>query len=175
MPTKTRLLIWTADRHSGKTTTAMTLVRRLRERGFTVAGLLAPSLYRSGELLGFDGLDVRTGRRTRLAERKTSPNTPAGFEITVPGRRLGQQALDPANAGSADLIVVDEFGPLEMAGEGWRKNVDLLLDSAVGLIMLVVRTELADNVQKLYSHVPSRKITATDPDSTDKVLAILTK
>lgn len=168
-----RVILWFAARHSGKTTAAFELARRACAQGFNVAGLLARSVYVNGELIGFDAIDLRDNKQVRLAQCKAGKNGPARFTFTAAGVRLAKSALSLASAGSADLIIVDEFGPLEMIGKGWRKEIDLLVTSADALILLVVRSELADEVQKLYSPVPSRQLPATDPGSIDEVIAML--
>jgi molybdopterin-guanine dinucleotide biosynthesis protein A/nucleoside-triphosphatase THEP1 len=173
MSSRNRIILWSALKHSGKTTAALRLAQQAHAQGFTVAGLLASSVYRNGELIGFDGLNLQNNKRVRLAERRAKKNKPAGFSFTTAGVKLARSALSPARAKSADLIIVDEFGPLEMVGKGWRENVDLLLTATNALILLVVREELTDRVQKLYSGVPSQKLPATDPKSIDKVIGIL--
>jgi len=170
-----RVILWFAAKHSGKTTAALKLAQRVRAQGFTVAGLLAPSVYLNGKLIGFDALNLRNNKRARLAERNGTKNGPARFTWFSAGVELAKSALYPALAKSTDLIIVDEFGPLEMTGKGWRKNVDLLVTVTNALILLIVRKELTNQVQELYSYVPSMKLAATDPKSIDKVIAIIEK
>ena len=89
------------------------------------------------------------------------------------GLKLGSAALSPASTKSAELIIVDEFGPLEIHGCGWCKYVDSLFSSSNATILLVVRRELAEQVRQLYANVPSRKLSASKPESIGKVLTIL--
>lgn len=168
-----RVILWFAARHSGKTTSAFELAKRVGAQGYAVAGLVAPSVYLNGELIGFDLLDLRSNKRTHLAVRKTKNNEAARFTFSSAGRRLARSALNPARVKSADLVIVDEFGPLEVRGKGWRSDVDLLLTSTNALILLVVRNELTDRVRELYSSFPSQKLPATDPKSIDRVIAII--
>jgi nucleoside-triphosphatase THEP1 len=168
-----RVILWFAARHSGKTTAAFELARRVVAQGYAVAGLVAPSVYLNGELIGFDALDLRSNKRTRLAVRKAKNGEAGRFTFSSAGRRLTGSALNPTRAKSADLVIVDEFGPLEMLGKGWRAHVDLLLTSSNALVLLVVRKGLTDQVQELYSSLPSQKLPATDPKSIDKVIAII--
>jgi len=173
LPIQNKLILWTGRKHSGKTTAALKLARRAYAQDFTIAGLLAPSVYLNGELIGFDLLDLQNNKRTHLAVRKAGKNKAARFTLTAAGLKLANSALNSARAKSADLVIIDEFGPLEMLGKGWRKNVDLLLTSTNTLILLVVRNELTNQVQELYSSVPSQKLPATDLKSIDKVIAMI--
>ncbi len=168
-----KLVLWTGKKHSGKTTAAAKLAQAARAEGFAVAGLLAPSTYRNGRLIGYDILELRNKTRTSLAQHKTDGNKTERFTFAADGLKLGRSALSPAATKSADIIIVDEFGPLELRGDGWRRDVDSLLASSNALILLVVRRELVDRVQELYAGVPSRILSALEPESIDKIIASL--
>ncbi len=170
---RNKLILWVGEKHSGKTTSAANLARAARDEGSNVAGLLAPSLYCNGRLIGFDALDLGNEKRAPLARRQTNPSKTGPFTFITDGLKLGNAALSAEATKSADLIIVDEFGPLELNSQGWRKNVDSLLASSDAVILLVVRRELADEVRQLYADVPCRKLAATDLSSIDAGLAML--
>jgi nucleoside-triphosphatase len=171
-----KLIFWTGKRHSGKTTSVFKLAESVRNEGFTVAGLLAFSLYENGRLAGFDAFDLQSEKRAPLARRKIKENERAKRYLApqfIAGFNLGRAALSPAATKSADLIIIDEFGPLELDKRGWRKDVDLLLASSNAIILLVVRQELVNTVRQLYKNVPSIKFIASERDSVDQVVSIL--
>ena len=165
-----KLILWTGEKHSGKTTSVAELAKVACEEGFTVTGLLAESLYENGRLIGFDAVDLRTGTRAALA-RRTGKDSP--FKFVPEGTKLGNKALGPAAAEAADLVIVDEFGPWEMKGRLWRENVDTLVRSNQALILLVVRSELARQVENLYLDVSPLELAALEPESVETVLSIL--
>jgi len=168
-----KLVLWTGEKHSGKTTSAANLVKIARGEGFNVAGLLAPSIYKDSELTGFDIIDLQNETRVPLAKRDRVGNKVGRFRFFDEGIELGIVALSETTTKSADLVIVDEFGPLELDGRLWRQNVDLLLASSTALIILVVRQELADEVQLLYKNFPCRNLAAIEPDSIDEVIRML--
>jgi nucleoside-triphosphatase THEP1 len=168
-----KIVLWTGQKHSGKTTSAARLVDIAREEGFNVAGLLATSLYRDGELLGFDALDLSNNTQVPLARCNKEDRKTGRFEFFQNGLKHGNAALNTKASKSADLIVIDEFGPLELNGQGWRKNVDSLIASSDALILLVVRQELAESVWQLYTDLPGCKLNAADSKSIDKVIRML--
>jgi len=170
-----KLVLWTGEKHSGKTTSAACLVNIARKQGFNVAGLLAHSLYRDGKLLGFDAVDLRNKTRVPLARRNTKPEKTGKFKFFQSGFKFGDDALNAEATKTADLIVIDEFGPLELNGQGWRKDIDSLIASSNALILLVVRQELAESVWRLYADLPSRKLNAAELKSIDKVIGMLRK
>ncbi len=168
-----KLILWTGPKHSGKTTTAARLVKAACDKGFKVAGLLAPAVHHDGALTGFDAVDLQTRQRTPLARCNGSDGATGRFDFLAEGLRLGNASLSPASTNSADLVVVDEFGPLEMNSQGWRRPVDLLLQSSEAIILLVVRQELAERVQHLYENIANVRLAAAEPESIDIVISIL--
>jgi len=145
----------------------------VRDEGFSVCGLLAPCLYCNGELVGFDVFDLRSKSRAPFARCKTSESKAGPFNFIVEGLKLGNVALSAEATQSADLVIVDEFGSLELEGRGWRRNVDSLLTSNDALILLVVRRELIDAVRQLYLDFPQKELVATKRDSINEVITIL--
>jgi len=168
-----KLILWTGKRHCGKTTSAAKLVQKVHNEGFNVCGLLAPCVYRDGELVGFDVLDLRSNNRAPLARRTMNKGKDGPFNFIIDGLKLGNAALSAETTKSADLVIVDEFGPLELNGRGWRKNVDSLLTSNNAIILLVVRMELVDAVRQLYTNFPSQELAVTKRDSIDNVITML--
>ena len=168
-----KLILFTGRKHSGKTTAANRLARQVRSKGFIIAGLLAPAVYKDSRLVGFGAVDLMRDKQIDLANRRIATGKKVGWAFTEAGLKLGRAALNPSAASSADLIIVDEFGPLELDDRGWRKEVDLLLASTDVLVVLVVREELEERVQKLYENYPSTKLAATKEDSINKVIKIL--
>jgi nucleoside-triphosphatase THEP1 len=167
------LILWTGPKHGGKTTSVTELARRAKQGGFCVAGLLAPSVYRDGHLVGFDALDLQREARAPLAVRRDDPGDVGRFHFIEEGLRLGRQALDGAATDGADLVIVDEFGPLELASEGWRPAVDALVRAGKMPLVIVVRQELADAVRDVYADAPSRVLSAAGPTSIPEVIRLL--
>lgn len=167
------LFLWAGPKHSGKTTAAAKLAHAAKRHGLRVAGLLAPSVYRDGQLAGFEALDLRTGARCPLAVRRDEPGDVGPFHFLEGGRKLGGHALDADAAKEADLVIVDEFGPLELASRGWRAAVDSLVHVGGGAVVLVVRQELAGAVRDAYTDVPVRLLDAAAAESIDEVIRSL--
>ncbi len=173
MPVPQVLVLWTGPKHSGKTTAAIRLVQAARAKGFVVAGCLAPSIYANDLLTGFDIIDLRDGRQAPLAQRETGGHGLGGFRFLPAGLELGNQALGPTATKDADLIIVDEYGPLELEFRGWRAATDRLMTSTRAVLLLVVREELAEEVRQIYGGMTAREFVATKQGSADEVLALL--
>jgi nucleoside-triphosphatase len=167
------IILWTGPKHSGKTSSAARLVETARDRGFIVAGCLAPSVYVGNVLLGFDLVNLRSGVRAPLARRHSGHPQDQSFHFLPDGLSLGNEALGPTATKDADLIIVDEYGPWELKSQLWREATDRLMTSADAVLLLVVREELVDEVLRLYAGPATRKLAALLPESVDEVLALL--
>jgi len=165
-----KLILWTGQKHCGKTTRVAELVHTACNAGFDVAGLLAFSVYDGQKLVGFDVCDVRSKTCVPLARRGDAGGR---FIFAQEGFAFGACVLASRAVQSADLVIVDEFGPLELSGKGWRKSVDRLVASSDALILLVVRQELVRQVQHLYANVPTQQVAALKQGSIDRVVNLL--
>lgn len=168
---KNKLILWVGEKHCGKTTSAAKLAQRASNEGFKVGGLLAPCVYFDDEFVGFDALDLQSKNQMPLARSKDGKAGP--FDFITDGLKLGNAALSSEDTKSADLIIVDEFGKLELKGDGWRKNIDSLLVSSDAIILLVVRRELVDAVRQLYAKFGCREFAATEAGSIEEVITML--
>lgn len=148
----THLLI--GDRQAGKTSVCQRLVQAARARGLRVGGIIAPAVYNGRECVGYRVIDLTTGRSATLATLAGPGAEQVGrFHFTAEGLTLGRTALNEAAGSPLDLVVVDEVGPLELAGGGWSEPVDRLL-GRVGGTLLTVRRSLATRVAQRWSVPP---------------------
>jgi nucleoside-triphosphatase THEP1 len=179
-----KLILWVGEKHSGKTTNAFKLAESVRNEGFSVAGLLAPSIYENGRLVGFDAFDLRSKKREPLARYDEKENKKSMYlapqftgggtkDQFIGGVTLGHASLSQTATKSADLIIVDEFGPLELDQRGWRKDVDLLLALSNAIILFIVRSELVNTVKELYKDVPCMELAAGEQDSVKRIVTML--
>ena len=171
---QTRLILWVGPKHSGKTTAAQRLLDRVRTEGFRPAGFLSLSIYDHDQLTGFDLHDIGTDGRMPLARRTSQPGQKVGAFTLLPNALdLGHQALALSAVANADLVIVDEFGPLELNAQGWRQSVDTLIDACPALVLLVVRRGILHQVHTLYAHAHPADLNAQDPHAADQVLCLL--
>ena len=170
---KKKLVLWVGPKHSGKTTSVARLAQKAKKEGFNVAGVLAPSVYVGENLAGFEVADLRTDNKVSLATRKIDQNQQGGFNLTRTGLEFGKNALSIEAIKAVELVIVDEFGPLELEGKGWRENVDLLFSAVDALMLLVVRDQIADRVQDLYKDMLCLQLDAAEPRSVTKVIELL--
>jgi nucleoside-triphosphatase len=144
--------ILTGWRGAGKTTWCAALAAAARARGLSVAGVLSPAVFADGApgvKVRIDLTDLATGDTRVLA-------TPAGSEGdkhgAMPSHGLrwhfcqetvewGNAALEAARG--ADLVIIDELGPLEFThGRGLVAGLALLDRDDYRAAIAVIRPEL---------------------------------
>ncbi len=148
-----RLYILSGQTGSGKTTRAAEVVERLRARGLLVGGILAPGLLDCGRRTGFDIVNLASGESARLAREDAGGSAShaqwSRFAFSPEGLALGGRALGP-DARDADVVLVDEVGPFELAGGGWAPALDKLASEHEGPVLLVVRASIVDAVRRRW-------------------------
>jgi nucleoside-triphosphatase THEP1 len=171
------ICVLTGAVHSGKTRAATAAVEFARAAGRRVMGVLCPGRMRRGVRTSIDVEDIATGTRVRLASLSGSERERIGrFSFRSRGLAHGRRALRRAIRRLPDVVVIDEIGPLELAGRGWRAPVDQLVsayrDRRSRLLVLVVREGLLERVRREWRLNPI-VVRADDPRAVDRILAVL--
>jgi nucleoside-triphosphatase len=126
-----RILFVTGRPGIGKTTVLLRTVKCLRAKGFRVGGMLSREARKAGSRVGFEILDLATGRKGWLAHI----NQPVGPRI---GKyRVSLEDLDSIGVKAilealekADVVAIDEIGPMELCSQAFVKAVRRVLESS---------------------------------------------
>ncbi len=131
----------------GKTTLLRKMIRDKRRENHSVGGIVAAPLYRNGKKAGYDVLNILTGEMVPLVrpwDRYADP-FPGGSQrvgrFLVLGEGLKYGVISVSEAVDANILCVDEIGPLEAGGGGYREILDHLLKEYKGTLWIVVRNE----------------------------------
>lgn len=140
------MILLTGDKQAGKTRFILELAEQTRRHGLRVAGIASPGLWKNGMRSGFELLEMDTGRRHLLSMRVPGLR-PIPFMFDALALESGKKALSANRCRRADLILVDEVGPLELRGGGWGPCLRELRQLSAPLQIWVVRRSLAEKVQ----------------------------
>jgi nucleoside-triphosphatase THEP1 len=160
------LRIITGEINSGKTSELRRRIEEYRRRGMRVGGFITEAVWREGIKQAYYLRRLGTGERILLAERADSadvqassgasggvrearkapaeaeenaPRTP-GFVFHRESFALASEWLREAR--DADVLCIDELGPVELRGEGHWPVLARILEDRQELVETVVRSEL---------------------------------
>jgi nucleoside-triphosphatase len=136
-----QLVLVSGPRNTGKTEYARWVVERARAAGLRVAGFYSEAEWEAGVKARFYLQDVEDPeQRALLASVRPAPELDlrAGpFHLSSEVFRQADPVL--RGAAGADLICIDEVGPLEVRGGGFHDALRFLLAEHDGILLLTVR------------------------------------
>jgi nucleoside-triphosphatase len=168
------VLLLTGSPGIGKTTVLAKAVAILREKGFSVGGMISREVREGSRRVGFEISDLSSQKRGWLAhvEQKSGPRV-GKYRVNLEDiDNVGAQAIRYA-VENCDVVAIDEVGPMEMFSEKFRVAVKIALESTK-LVMAVVHWKARDS---LISYVKSMEeaetvmVTADNREALSEVLA----
>jgi len=147
-----RLLFVTGRPGVGKTTVLLNAVEGLRAKGCSVGGMMSREVRHEGARVGFQIINLKTGEEGWLAH----VNQPSGPQVSkyrvnlIDLETIGAKAIQTA-LGEADLVVIDEVGPMELFSEAFKQVIKDAVDSRkliLGVIHHSARDPLIEAIRK---------------------------
>lgn len=135
----------------GKTTVILKCISEVKEAGLRIGGMISQEIREEGVRVGFKIVDLKTGEEGILAHinQKSGPSI-GKYKICLEDLdRIGVKAILEA-CKEADLIVIDEVGPMELYSKAFRKAVLEALNSGrmvLGTIHYRAREHLIDAIK----------------------------
>ena len=136
----------------GKTSVLLRAADDLKNRGYKIGGMISREVREGGVRVGFEIMDFSTGQRGWLAH----VNQPTGPQVSK--YRVNLTDLNAIGASSilnavrnADIIIVDEIGPMELFSPAFREAVAQAIESSkpiLGTIHLRAREPFIDAIKK---------------------------
>jgi len=137
----------------GKTTFTQNLIGKLSSHEIKVSGFYSVGVYEDNQRVGFDLLDISTGQRMIISRKSLQDKwiscgnyhfDPAVFQ------KGGEMLLQQAKEG-AQLVVIDEIGPLELSNSGWSSVIEQLCSESSLPMIWVVRKTLAEKAARKWN------------------------
>jgi nucleoside-triphosphatase THEP1 len=147
---------------SGKTSYCQQLIDQAQQRGWVVTGILSPALFDGATQTAILAQDLTTGIQRPLAIPRSvtdSDQMPATNPLCTPRWRLdpevlawGQTVLAAADP-QADLLVIDEIGPVELRQhQGWTAAIQAIQSRRYRRTLVTLRPSLLDWAYRWHPH-----------------------
>ena len=146
---------------SGKTSRVEQIADYTRENGYKVRGIISLRVMRDGETIGYDMVDLESGKARPMVYRGTEVHGDEWMPLRGPflyNEETFQEAnrllIEAANGmDDKTLVVVDEYGHLEARGLGVIPGLRAVVESMVsgGKLLVLCRTDKIDDVLGLLT------------------------
>jgi nucleoside-triphosphatase len=140
------VLLLTGNSGVGKTTVLIKTVNALKGEGYAVGGMICREAREGGTRVGFEILDLNSGRRGWLAHvnQKNGPQV-GKYRVNLEDLNgIGAQAILDA-AKNCDVVAIDEIGPMELFSEKFKEATRRALESGK-LVVAVVHWKAQDKL-----------------------------
>ncbi len=147
----------------GKTTAVLKVAEELRRRGFKVGGMVSREERAAGRRVGFVIEDLMTGKTGYLAKVGSGPGPRVGRYTVILSdlESVGVGAIRRA-VREADVVVIDEIGPMELYSEEFKRAVLEALNSPKPVLATIhIRANRYPFTQQILSRRDVRLITLT--------------
>ncbi len=123
----------------------------LKRKGYNIGGMISREVRKGGARVGFEIVDLKTGRRGWLAQTNQTSGPQVGkYRVNLNElEAVGASSIVTA-ASEADLVVVDEIGPMELCSLAFKEAVILATGSnkpMLGTIHYKARDPLIDTIK----------------------------
>jgi nucleoside-triphosphatase len=141
-----RLLLVTGRPGIGKTTVLLNAAEELKAKGYRVEGMISKEVRREGRRVGFEVVNFGTGLRGWLAHVEQSVGPQVGkYKVNLDDLdSIGASAVLDAIR-NADVVIIDEIGPMELFSQAFRKAVNEALNSSK-LVLAVIHHSARDPI-----------------------------
>jgi len=125
-----RIFILTGAPGTGKTTVLRKIVDSLKTSGVTVGGMVSTESRKSGARVGFEIIDLKSGRQGWLAHINQNAGPQVGkYRVNLQDLDdIGVQAIIEAIQ-TCQIIAIDEIGPMELYSQKFVQAVKNAFDS----------------------------------------------
>jgi len=155
----------------GKTTVIREIERQLRTHGIRVGGIISTEIRDSRGRLGFQLEDICThtvGTLAHVSEKQNGAPTVGKYHVNLFDiERIGASAIRGA-VDNADVVIIDEIGPMELKSREFILAVEFALDSRKSLIATLHRKSTHPLVNAIRSN-PNCQTREVNMQNRDKI------
>lgn len=136
--------------HSGKTTLLATSCRAWRTAGFRFDGFLSPTVRTGEGIEGYDLFDLSAETKIPFLRREGQPDWERSGSFFFRPEALARAHAIIRRVPEDVVLIVDEFGPLELRGGGLRPALNDVLGRPGHKALLVVREDILEDFARQF-------------------------
>ncbi|MHA1594421.1 MAG: NTPase [Candidatus Baldrarchaeia archaeon] len=145
-------IIVTGPPRSGKSTLISKIIEELHKKGLKTGGISTPEVRERGVRIGFKIIDIASGNEAWMAH----VNIKSPYRVSKYGVDLNAIESVGVNAilnaiESADVIIIDEIGKMELFSKEFQNAVSRALDSSklvIGTMGLKIKHPFIEFIKK---------------------------
>jgi nucleoside-triphosphatase len=166
-------LLITGSPGVGKTTLLMKIVRIVKGKGYSVGGMISREVRENGVRVGFEILDLTSGKHGWLANmnQKVGPQVGKYRVNLVDLENIGAQAIIYAVENS-DVVAIDEIGPMELFSEKFKNATRKAMESTKP-VMAVVHWKAQDKLINDAKNMKGSETYTVTPENRDELSNII--
>lgn len=166
-----KIIIISGKQREGKTTFLKEIIKLLDKNKISYDGIIAEGIDVDGKRMGFQVVHLSSGKTYQLADRNLKSDLKFG-RFKFDNQVFTNLNLELKNT-TANFIILDEIGPLELKGKAWADSLDYFLTQQQPMIW-VVRKSILDDVIK-YWNITQAQVFDINKYNPEKVLRAIQK
>ena len=169
-----RIFLLTGSPGVGKTSVLLKIVESLKAKGYNVGGMVSREARIGRDRVGFEILNLSTGEKGWLAHVAQKEGPQVGrYRVNVDDLEdIGAEAIMSA-VKEADVIVIDEIGPMELHSSKFKEAV-LMAAQSQKLLIGVVHWKATDPLLKRIKDREDAEIHVVSVENRDDLPLIVT-
>ncbi len=142
----------------GKSTVLSKVILNLRTRGLVLGGCSTNEVRERGARIGFGVADLLSGKSGELASVRMAIGPKVGrYRVNLKDlAEIGAKGLLEA-VERAEVIIIDEIGPMELISPDFRRATERCLDSGKP-ILAVVHENMKDPLADRFDRISGRQL-----------------
>ncbi len=145
------IFILSAPVHSGKTTWLSQVVTELKKHNRLCKGILSYAVFDDDKRIGYDIENIETGKRQPFIRRVGYDVGFDDVDVYLGEYHFRSVVIEEVNrmlkeAVNADVVIIDEIGPLELQGRGFFPAISFFMSHQPLCLVMVVRDTIVSDV-----------------------------
>ena len=138
--------------HSGKTSLIKVIIKELQSVNIKLDGFISNPIFKNKEIIGYDLFDLKKEKPLPFIVKfgENSWQKIGSFFFIPEGLKEANKII--LRGKDADILIIDEIGPLELSGQGVWPSLKKVISPPVTRLLLVVRENIIENFRKLLGN-----------------------